>query len=104
MVRWRVTGSKVERSTDGGSSWTVQVTGNPGDLIAGSSPLPLVCWLIGRDGVVLMTVDGETWRQVRFPEITDLSSVQASSAREVMIVTAAGRTFRTADGGATWSR
>jgi hypothetical protein len=101
--RWRVSGSSVERSTDGGSSWEAVPTGVTAHLTAGASPSPSVCWLVGRAGVVLVSADGRTWRRLPFPEVTDLLAVRAVDALTATVTTAAGRAFSTTDGGLTWT-
>ena len=101
-VRWRVAGSVVERSTNGGASWDAVPTGVAAELTAGAAPSTDVCWVVGRGGVVLLSIDGRSWRRVAFPEITDLSTVRATDARTASVVTADGRTFSTSDGGLTW--
>jgi photosystem II stability/assembly factor-like uncharacterized protein len=101
-VRWRIGGSAVLRSTDGGAAWEAQSSGTPAELKAGAAPSASVCWVVGRAGVVLLSTDGRTWRRVRFPEATDLSAVRASDARNASVSTADGRTFTTTDAGATW--
>lgn len=103
-IRWRITGSVVEHSTDGGSSWAAVPTGVAAELTAGAAPSTLVCWLVGRGGVVLLTTDGRTWRRLAFPEMADLSAVRATDARTASVSTADGRAFTTSDGGATWDR
>ena len=102
MVRWRIAGSTVQRSTDGGAAWQAQSTGTAAELTAGAAPLPLVCWVVGRGGVVLLSTDGSSWRRVAFPETTDLSAVRARDARTASVSTADGRTFSTTDAGVTW--
>ena len=102
MVRWRIAGSTVQRSTDGGVRWELQATGTPAELTAGSAPSVSAIWIVGRGGVVLLSTDGGTWRRVPFPEITDLSVVRARDARSVSVTTADGRSFSTTDAGATW--
>ncbi len=101
-VRWRVAGSVVERSTNGGADWDAVPTGVAAVLTAGAAPSTDVCWVVGRGGVVLLSIDGRSWRRVAFPEITDLSAVQATDARTASVSTADGRTFSTSDGGLTW--
>jgi hypothetical protein len=101
-ARWRVRGATVQRSTDGGSTWVTVPTGVASELTAGSSPSPSICWLVGRAGAVLLSIDGRTWRRLAFPEQTDLSAVQARDARIATVTTADGREFRTSDGGLTW--
>ena len=102
MVRWRIAGSTVQRSTDGGAAWEAQSTGNVADLTAGAASSASVCWVVGRGGVVLLSVDGRSWRRVPFPATTDLSAVRARDARSASVSTADGRTFSTTDAGATW--
>jgi hypothetical protein len=103
-VRWRISGSVVQRSTNGGSQWEAASTGVASPLTAGAAPSVSVCWLVGRGGVVLLSTDGRNWRRVAFPEATDLSAVQATDARAASVSTADGRTFSTTDGGVTWVR
>ena len=103
-VRWRIAGSVVERSTNGGASWDAVPTGIAAELTAGAAPSTTVCWVVGRAGVVLLSIDGRTWRRIAFPEITDLSAVRATDARTASVSTADGRTFSTSDGGLTWTR
>jgi photosystem II stability/assembly factor-like uncharacterized protein len=104
LVRWRIAGSGVQRSTDGGVRWEAVSTGVASALSGGAAPSATVCWLVGRGGVVLLSTDGRTWRRVSFPEATDLSAVQATDARVASVSTADGRTFTTTDGGLTWLR
>jgi hypothetical protein len=105
-VRYRI-GVKglIQRSADGGRSWTVQRSGVPDDLVAGAAPSADVCWVVGRSGVVLLTTDrGATWRRVPFPEPVDLRDVTATDARTASVTTLDGRVFRTTDAGRTWQR
>lgn len=103
-VRWRITPSGVERSTDAGTTWTATPTGITAELTAGAAASGSVCWLVGKAGVVLVSTDGQSWRRVPFPEATDLSAVRTTDAAGLAasVTTSAGRTFRTTDGGATW--
>jgi hypothetical protein len=101
---WRVRGATVEHSTDAGATWRAAPTGMDLDLTGGSAPAATVCWLIGPRGVVLLSIDGVTWRRLPFPDVTDLSAIQATDARNATVTTADGRTFATTDGGATWVR
>jgi photosystem II stability/assembly factor-like uncharacterized protein len=94
----------VERSTNGGATWQKQSTGASIMPTAGSSPSPLVLWLVGPQGLVLLTTDGSSWKRLTFAETTDLTSVHASDDKSATVTTSNGRTFSTADGGATWER
>lgn len=74
-----------------------------GQLTASSASAG-VCWSVGRGGVVLRSADGRTWQRVNFPEMTDLATVTATSAANATVTDVEGRTFRTTDGGLTWTR
>lgn len=102
-VQWRVSGSLVERSVDAGRTWVRQTTGTSGVLLAGSSPAPSVCWLVGPGGTVVVTLDGERWRQASFPDPkADIRTVAATSANQAAVTTVDKRTYVTTDGGVTW--
>ena len=102
-VRWRFSGTSVERSVDGGTTWRPQTIGATTQLLAGSAPDPRICWLVGRSGAVLLTTDGETWRRLEFPDATrDLVAVAARSASAATVTTSTGMIYETSDGGKTW--
>jgi hypothetical protein len=104
-IRWRLAGSAVQHSSDGGSTWEAVSIGFPAELTAGVAPASNVCWLVGRNGVVLLTIDGRTWRRVSFPEAADLVGIRTVDAggRVATVTTADGRTFVTTDAGGTWA-
>jgi photosystem II stability/assembly factor-like uncharacterized protein len=62
-----------------------------------------VCWLAGRGGVVLVSIDGRSWQRRPVPEPTDLIAVRATDDKTVTVTAADGRTFTTKDGGLTWN-
>src|SRR5262245_33152504 len=104
-TRWRVISTVVQRSTDSGMTWIdTQPTGASLAPAAGASPSPSVCWLVGPQGLVLLSTDGRTWKRVVFPETVDLTSVLAIDATAATVTTADGRTFNTTDGGLSWIR
>jgi photosynthesis system II assembly factor YCF48-like protein len=100
--RWRISGTTLQRSTNGGSTWSPVSTGVTTELTAVSSPSNTVCWVVGRGGVVLRTTDGQSFSRIAFPESTDLSAVQATDAQSATVTARDGRVLTTADGGATW--
>jgi photosystem II stability/assembly factor-like uncharacterized protein len=104
MTRWRVEGKTILRSTDGGKTWNSESVPVEREVTAGSSPSPLVAWLVGRQGYILRTSATNQWRRVPFPEPADLASVSARSEREAEVTTSDGRVFATVDGGQTWQR
>jgi len=87
-----------------GAVWTAAMPAAATELVAGSSPAQGICWVVGRGGTVWRSVDGRAWQRVTFPEMTDLSVVQAADARSATVMTADGRSFATDDGGLTWTR
>lgn len=105
-VRWRFVASPaqtVQRSRNQGVTWEDVAVGGTATFLAGSSPSPSVCWLVGRGGVIV-SIEGVDLRRLAFPEPTDLTAVQAIDARTALVTTRDGRTFRTADGGGTWTQ
>ena len=104
-LRWRA-GARgfLQLSQNSGATWEPLKSGVMVDLIAGASPLPSVCWLVGRAGTVLLTTDGRSWQRLTFPESVDLTSVRAIDARRATVTTSDARMFTTADGGLTWTR
>ena len=100
---WRVFASgTVERSTDGGATWSAVQIDPPAPITSGAAPTPTSCWLIGRGGVVLISTNGQPFVRVTPPTAGDLASIRATSARDATVTTTDGRSFRTTDGGVTW--
>jgi hypothetical protein len=105
-VLWRIEAAGiVQRSTDSGSTWTLQKSGVVADLTAGSAPSEKVCWLVGRAGTILRTTDGGAhWLKVRSPVADDLSTVFAVDAQQATISAATNhKSYKTSDGGLTWT-
>jgi hypothetical protein len=103
-VRWRIAGRSIQRSMDAGKSWQTQNVPVPADPIAGAAPGPSVCWIVGRQGLVLLTTDGATWRRIEFPDPrVDLVGVSASDALTATITAADGKRYGTVDGGRIWT-
>lgn len=102
-VTWRIgPGGRLSRSTDRGGTWQPQPSGVSVELLAGSAPSATVCWIVGRDATVIVTIDGAKWASRPFPERVDLVAVDATDARSAIVTTREGRRFATIDGGATW--
>jgi Photosynthesis system II assembly factor YCF48 len=103
-ARWRLLPKgRVERSDDG-IKWRPQKSGVKVELLAGSAPSEVVCWLVGRGGTILRTTDGgKHWRKVLSPIGGDVAAVQAVDALIATISDADKRArFVTRDGGTTW--
>src|SRR5215467_9656886 len=93
----------IEFSSDGGASWSRQVSNVVVDLTAGSAPSDKVCWIVGRAGTILLTVDaGSHWATIHSPLAEDVSGVRATDALHAIIWnTGNTKRFETTDGGAT---
>lgn len=104
-IRWRVLAAdRVERSTDGGATWTPVELPAGAQVTAGDSPTPGICWLVGPNGLVLRTTDGSTWTPIAFPQPLTLVGVQATGADAAVVTADTGASFATSDGGRTWVR
>jgi hypothetical protein len=103
-VRWRIRNrTAVERSIDGGQTWTAAPVGGVTTLTAGAAPTVTVCWVVGLEGTVLVTSDGATWTRRTVTPPVDLVGVTAADALVATVTAADGRRFATADGGITWT-
>ena len=103
LRRWRLAPGRVDRSTDGGVTWITQYVDPAASPLAGASPSPDVCWVVGGAGLVLLSTDGRTWRRITFPETVDLTAVRVVDGATATVVSADGRSFLTKDAGLTWS-
>jgi hypothetical protein len=110
QIIWRFgRGGQIERSSDGGATWMAQASPVRAELLAGSAPSDAVCWLVGRAGTILRTIDGASWVAVASPpqaeqngQPPDFTFVEARDALFAVVGTADGRRFSTSDGGKTW--
>ncbi len=106
----------IERTTDGGATWTIQESGLPASLYVNRIILPrsvhcfdsLRAIIVCDSGTILRTSDaGQTWRKTVYsnlPEPYQLLSVSFSDARHGIISTYYYFVLRTTDGGETWAR
>lgn len=100
---WRImAGTVIQYSVDAGATWTTQDVKVEAPLAAGSAPTATVCWLVGRQGTVFVTVDGRTWQRLTFPEPVDLIAIIAKDADTATVTAADSRSFTTTDRGRTW--
>jgi hypothetical protein len=105
QILWRIgVAGVVERSIDGGATWMGQLPGNGAQLTAGAAPADQICWVVGRDGSVLLTTNAIDWKTLTPPAKTDFVGVAAKDGMEATVTAADGRRFATKDGGATWTR
>jgi Photosynthesis system II assembly factor YCF48 len=102
-IMWRVAGAhEIQLSQDVGATWRPQLTETNVRLITGSAPSPKICWVVGRGGTILRTVDGENWETVKSPTKLDLTGVAAQNADVATITASDGSNYETKNGGAKW--
>ena len=102
-ILWRLGASgRIERSADAGTTWNVQTDAGV-ELLAGSAPSELICWVVGRAGTVLRTTNGERWERATAPTDDDLVGVDAQNAINATVIGADGSRHVTTDGGRTWT-
>jgi photosystem II stability/assembly factor-like uncharacterized protein len=70
--------------------------------MAGAAPSANVCWLAGRQGLVLRTTDGQRFQRVSLADRGDISAIRATDALHATVTMADGRQFTTIDGGVSW--
>jgi hypothetical protein len=108
---WRAgRGGIIERSTDAGKTWVSQASPSKEDWSAGVAVSDTVCWLVGRNGAIARTLDGEHWEGVMPPaqaaatagKLADWTGIAARGPQAATITASDGRKFATADGGKTW--
>ena len=65
-----------------------------------------MCWVAGRAGTILLTVDGGVhWTKIDSPIAGDIGGIIAADALHATIWdTDRKNNFMTTDGGATWTR
>jgi hypothetical protein len=104
-ILWRVAGAhEIELSRDIGVTWQPQLTETDVRLVTGFAPSSKICWVVGRHGTILRTVDGENWQTVKSPTEVDLTAVRAEDAEVATITAADGTAYVTKNGGAKWKR
>ena len=99
-VQWRAGDHVVERSIDGGVTWTLEHTADR-SIRASAFVDAEVAWLVGERGLVLRrTRNG--WFGASPPADGTLTAVRASSPSKATVTLEDGRVFSTGNGGVTW--
>jgi len=110
-ILWRVgTGGRIERSTSAGGAWSLQPSPSTQEWVAGAAVSDTICWIVGRNGSIARTTDGEHWEKIAPPSMSasasgkfpDWASVTAVDAQTATITASDQRRFTTQDGGKTW--
>jgi hypothetical protein len=110
-ILWRAgKGGIVQRSPDAGRTWTSQSSALQEDWLAGAAVSDTVCWIVGRNGTIARTTDGNHWKKIVPPptaadssgKFPDWISITASDAKNVTITASDQRNFSTRNAGKTW--
>jgi hypothetical protein len=100
---WRVTAGRIERSTDGGGTWTIERGPAIVAPVIGAAPSDSACWLVDAHGLIVRRDSNGEWRRVTSPSTgASINGIDASSATDATLSTAEARRYRTTDGGLTW--
>ncbi|HEX4074787.1 MAG TPA: YCF48-related protein [Candidatus Acidoferrales bacterium] len=103
-IVWRIGNAGfVEHSEDGGATWHGTLPKQNARYVAGSAPSANVCWIVGNDGIILLTKDAKHWQTIPPPLRTDFVAIAARDAWSATVTTADGRKFTTSDQGASWT-
>ena len=103
--RWRIVGTALEVSADGGVTWLPAAGVTPAelaDVTSGTSPARGVSWLVGRGGLVLVTTDGRRFTRTAPPTPALLTAVEAMDGAIAVVRASDGRAWRTVNAGRTW--
>ena len=94
----------ILHATDGGATWTAQLTGTRADLTSVCFVDDADGWAVGTCGTIFHSADGGlTWQAQLAPTIQDFSDVWFINDLEGWAVGAFAGTYHTTDGGLTWS-
>ena len=92
----------VGRTNEDVSQLTIKIDADLPAVTNGVAPAGSICWLVGANGLVLVSTNALTFTRVTAPAEVDLVSIQAVDGRTATATAADGRTFTTEDGGKTW--
>jgi hypothetical protein len=102
----------IDCSTDQGKTWSPQISPSKEDWLAGAAVADTVAWLVGRNGAIARTTDGEHWARIAPPsqsaakdgKLSDWTGVIARDAQSAILTAGDGTKFATSDGGKTWQQ
>ena len=104
MALVRTTAGRIDRSTDGGQSWTTEHSGLSDQITVTVCPTDAACWLGANNGAVFVrTADGQWIRRVVPAPATRVQRIVALDNQHATVELADGRRYVTSNGGLTWS-
>ena len=103
LIQVRVNGDRIERTSDGGTTWQTERSGLSSPMLAGACVSTDVCWLGGAGGHVLRREPGGRWVEGRIPSDARVAAIDARDASRAIVTVSDGRRFRTSDGGQSWT-
>lgn len=96
-------GCLLEKSADGGKTWSAETTGSTATLYDVSAPSTSTAIAVGAEGTILRTSDGgAAWMPADSEATSTLWSLASASPTETWAVGDVGAIRHTVDGGATW--
>ena len=109
-ILWRVgKGGVIERSANAGNVWVSEKSPSQEDWLGGAAVSDAVGWVVGRNGAIARTADGERWERINSPaasaqsgKLPDWIGVVARDAQNATITAGDGRRYVTQAGGKTW--
>jgi hypothetical protein len=102
-VLWQIAEHGVLKSEDGGATWgQANLPVANAQVASIAAPSAQVCWLVGRDSLILLTTDGTHWQTVLLPAKADFVQVVAENASSATVTITEGLSFQTSDGGKHW--
>ena len=97
-------GGAIERSTDGGASWSVVASGTANDLVKVFAGAPRVLVAVGGGGTIVRSVnDGASWAVMKSGTENMFTSILETSSGTLIVVGKEGTIVRSSDSGANWS-
>jgi hypothetical protein len=104
MALVRTTAGRIDRSTDGGQSWTTEHSGLTDEITVTVCPTDAACWLGTHAGAVFVrTADGQWIRRVVPAPAARVQRIVALDNQHATVELSDGRRYVTSNGGLTWS-
>ena len=103
-VLWRFGNDGAIFRSGNSSPWLAMHSGVTADLLAASAPSNDVCWMTGKSGTIVRTLDGGAhWQTLKPPSRDDFTTIGANDSNNATVIAANGKRFITHDGGVSWS-